>query len=256
MLISMKQVVVDSNVKGSDGAIGKLHDALFNGKTWKVRYLIVDTGSWLSETKQLFSPQGLTSTSWPNRSVTVDATRQQFRSSPGVLSDRPISRQMEEELAKHFAWSLYWAAGIGVGKADHREARAASTNREETLLERAEDLRSFNEVTGYHIAAEDGDVGRVDDLLIDDETWNVRFLIVRTGTWFSNKHALISPEWVESIRWSERAVHVDLSRETIKERLEFDPSIPINSEVEEHLYDAYARERERRPVEVLEGKPP
>jgi sporulation protein YlmC with PRC-barrel domain len=160
---------------------------------------------------------------------------------------------MEEELAKHFAWSMYWVAGVGVGKADRREAHTASTNREEALLELAEDLRSFNEVTGYHIAANDGDVGHVDDLLVDDESWTVRFLIVRTGNWFSGKHVLIVPEWVESIRWSERAVHADLSRETVRSRLEFDPSVAISSEFEEHFYDAYARERGRHPIEVIEG---
>lgn len=255
MLISMKQVVLGSKVHGADETIGKVHDSLFNGETWRVRYLVVETGTWLSGTKQLLSPQGLASTAWPDRAVTVDATRQQFQSSPGALSDLPISRQMEEELAKHFAWSMYWAAGVGIGKADHRKARAASMNREEGLLERAEDLRSFNEVTGYHIAANDGDVGHIDDLLVDGESWTVRFLIVRTGNWFSDKHVLIAPDSVESIRWSERAVHVALRRETIKERLEFDPSIPINREVEAILYDAYARERERHPVDVLKGKP-
>jgi hypothetical protein len=75
-------------------------------------------------------------------------------------------------------------------------------------------LRSTDEVTGYHLAALDGEIGHVDDFIIDDETWAIRYLVVATKNWWPGKKVLISPKWIESVSWEEREVAIGLSRET------------------------------------------
>jgi hypothetical protein len=55
------------------------------------------------------------------------------------------------------------------------------------------------------------------------------------------KKVLVAPTWIESVSWSESKVHVVLSRETIKNSPEFDPTVPVNREYEARLYDYYGR---------------
>jgi hypothetical protein len=35
-------------IEASDGTIGSVSDFLFDDRTWKVRWLVVDTGNWLT----------------------------------------------------------------------------------------------------------------------------------------------------------------------------------------------------------------
>ena len=57
--------------------------------------------------------------------------------------------------------------------------------------------RSTCEVAGYRIHAEDGEIGHVEDFMIDDETWAIRYLIVDTRNWWPGKKVLVSPQWIE-----------------------------------------------------------
>ena len=74
-------------------------------------------------------------------------------------------------------------------------------------------LRSSNAVIGHHIGATDGEIGHLEDLLIDDHTWAIRYLIVNTSNWWSGHRVLVSPdshqgrELVRSqgLRWSDSA---------------------------------------------------
>src|SRR5205807_5692272 len=78
-------------------------------------------------------------------------------------------------------------------------------------------LRSTTEVAGYTVEARDGEIGRVGDFIVDDETWAIRYLVVETGTWWSGKKVLVPPGWINSINWPEATVTVDLDRATIKD---------------------------------------
>jgi hypothetical protein len=102
-------------------------------------------------------------------------------------------------------------------------------------------LRSTREVIGYHIQARDGEIGHVDDFIVDDENWIIRYLIVDTRNWLPGRKVLVAPAWVEEINWVERKIQIDLSRNTIKNSPEFDPRTPINREYENQLYDYYGR---------------
>jgi hypothetical protein len=102
-------------------------------------------------------------------------------------------------------------------------------------------LRSMNEVTDYDIQASDGQIGRLTDLIADDASWVIRYMVVDTGEWLRNKKVLVSPSWADTVAWPERNVYVGLSRETVKDSPEFDPSVPVNQEYELRLYDYYGR---------------
>jgi len=68
-------------------------------------------------------------------------------------------------------------------------------------------LRSTRQVTGYHIHATDGELGHVEDFIVDDENWAVRFLVVDTRNWLPGKKVLLSPQWIERVEWADSSVH-------------------------------------------------
>jgi hypothetical protein len=102
-------------------------------------------------------------------------------------------------------------------------------------------LRSVAEVNGYYIQATDGDLGHVEDFVIETETWTIRYLVIDTRKWWSGKKVLVSPLWVERIDWPQSKVFIGMSREMIKNSPEFDPSAPVNRAYEERLFDYYGR---------------
>jgi hypothetical protein len=103
-------------------------------------------------------------------------------------------------------------------------------------------LRSTHEVTGYHLVALDGEIGHVDDFIIDDETWAIRYLVVATKNWWPGKKVLISPKWIENVSWEEREVAIGLSRETIKAAPEYTDESLLTRDYETGLYGHYNRE--------------
>jgi sporulation protein YlmC with PRC-barrel domain len=103
-------------------------------------------------------------------------------------------------------------------------------------------LRSTHEVTGYHLLAIDGEIGHVDDFVIDDETWAIRYLVVATKNWWPGKKVLISPEWIERVSWDAREVVIGLSRETIKAAPEYTDESLLTRDYESGLYGHYNRE--------------
>jgi hypothetical protein len=102
-------------------------------------------------------------------------------------------------------------------------------------------LRSVQEVAGYHIQATDGEIGHVEDFILDDETWMLRYVVVDTRNWLPGRKVIVPPSWVESVDWANRKVSVDFTREEVRTSPEYDPAAPVNREYEVRLYDFYGR---------------
>jgi len=235
---SMKELVGYA-IDAVDGEIGKVHDFYFDDQAWSVRYLVIDTGGWLSSRKVLVAPLALGMPKWESKALPVRLTKEQVEKSPSTDLDRPVSRQMEEELYTHYGWKPYWGGARG---------RAAARVIEKSMANDAEssgdlNLRSANELIGYHIQASDGEIGHTTDFIVDDEAWVIRYLMVDTGGWLPGKRVLVSPSWAESVTWPERNIYVGIPREMVKNSPEFDPSAPVNREYELRLYDYYGRPR-------------
>ena len=237
-------------VQAVDGDIGKVNDLYFDDQFWTIRYMVVDTGGWLSERKVLISPTAMDKPNWEKKTLSVSVTKEQVESSPSIDTDKPISRRHEQALHEHYKWPFYWnmdpyAAQAGSIAYAHYMARQEEKIKEEAKEQEKDEgdsnLRSTREVIGYRIHAEDGEIGYVDDFIVDDENWIMRYMVVNTRNWLPGKKVLVSPAWTEKISWAEREVYVDLLREVIKDSPEFDPSAPVNRDHEDMLYDYYGR---------------
>ena len=240
MLRSAKEVI-GYRLLATDDDIGQVKDFLFDDQLWTVRYLVADTGGWLSEWLVLIAPVSLGQPHWQSRLFLVDRTKEQIENSPGIATDRPFSRQQEADLTQYYGWPVYWPMGFGLAPMPPGEARRIEEA--EARRRESEDphLRSVEEVTGYHIQASDGEIGHVEDFVLDDENWVIRYMVVDTRNWLPGKKVLVAPGWVKSVDWSESKVAVDLLREEIKDGPEYDPSAPVNRDYEVRLYDYYGR---------------
>jgi hypothetical protein len=109
-------------------------------------------------------------------------------------------------------------------------------------------LRSTREVIGYHVRATDREMGHVDDFVVDDESWAVRYIVVDTSNWWLGKKILVAPEWVTAVRWADRMASVALPREIIRQSPAWHLEIPISAPYEAQLVAYYGRHLQLDPV--------
>ena len=232
-----------------DGEIGKIKELYFDDQSWTVRYVVVDTGGWLTGRQVLIAPRSFGTIDEESKLIAVHLTKEQIENSPPIEADKPVSRQHEEEWHCYYGYPGYWLTpeAIAFGGAvpplvPPPQAQAEREPRGDPHL------RSTSEVTGYSIHATDGDIGHVDDFIVDDGGWSIRYVVV-SRSWLGKK-VILSPEWIERVSWEERSVFVRLTREAIKDAPEWDDAQPITREFEERLYGHHER-RPYWPTDVL-----
>jgi len=248
-------------INAKDGNLGTVSDFLFDDSTWKVRWMVVDTGKWLSGRKVLVHPSVVISAEYGERELKVALTKAQVEDSPDILSDRPVSQQAQNDLYGYYGWDPLWGGGMFGGRMDGgsmygggmgaiasplspppyfgtaavREAERGGTG----LDDGDPHLRSTAEVIGYHVHATDGDIGHIQDFLIDSASWGFRYLIVDTSNWWVGQHVLISPYAVKGVDWSDRHVRLDMAKERVKSSPSWNSTQAVNGEYERRLHAHY-----------------
>jgi len=226
-----------------DGEFGEVQEFYFDDHHWTIRYLVANTGTWLTGRQVLISPYALVAAIKAEEHIAVNLTKKQIEGSPSLNSDKPVSRQFEESYYGYYGWPMYWSGPYMWG-ASSMIARNRESGKTLNQDGKAWDphLRSTDSVQGHNIQALDGEIGHVEDFVIDDETWAIRYLIVDTRNWWPGKKVLISPQWIERVSWSESKVFVNLSREAIKQSPEYTPESLITRDYEAGLYGHYELE--------------
>jgi hypothetical protein len=234
-------------VHATDGDIGDVITFLFDDQRWIVRYLIVQSGGsfFLDGRRVLISPISFLRVDWSARRFDLTLTMDKVKKSPSIDVDEPVSRQHERDYYGYYGYPLYWQhSGIwGMGAYPGFLAAGNWDTRSVQDADRSADphLRSAREVRDYHIQGSDDVIGHLDDLIVDDETWNVRYLVVDTSNWWFGKKVLLSPHWASRISWEDRKIHVDMSRQMIKDSPAWTPTTGVHREFEQRLHDHYGR---------------
>jgi uncharacterized protein (DUF2249 family) len=225
-----------------DGEIGRVKEFYFDDRHWVIRYLVVKTENWLSGRQVLISPYALVEVNKEQQLIAVNLTKKQIENSPLLDSDKPVSRQFEEDYNGYFGWPMYSTGPYIWGTSQYIERDRAkwkgSSQDEETWNSH---LRSTYEVSGYHIQALDDEIGHVDDYLIDDETWAIRYLVIDTHKWWPGKKVLISAHWIESVSWNESKVFISLPGEVIRQAPEYTDKFMLTRDYETILHKHYNR---------------
>ena len=247
-------------IGATDGDIGRVKDFYFDDDAWVVRYLVVETGSWLMGRTVLISPISIHEPDWIKRTLPVTITMEQVRNSPDIEAHRPVSRQNESLYHGYYGYPDYWGGasmwgdrmdpyGLAPGHVDdgltrpEQEREVQAYRDAERGRRRSDDphLRSCNEVVGYRLHARDGDVGHVEGFLLDDKTWAIRYLVVNTSNLWLGHKVLIAPPWLKDVSWDAQTVWVDLSRESVKAAPDYVPGDQLSLEMEIRLYEHYGR---------------
>ncbi len=258
-MISLSKDLQDLTMVATDGEIGDVKDFYFDDDSWAVRYLVVDTGSWLSSRKVLISPIALGQPNWDSKRLPVSLTREQVKNSPPVDTNMPVTRQHETDYLDYYNFPYYWG-GMGLwgsggypnmllpGYSDYSsaiaagaEADAAQVRVEVHARDNDPHLRSSNAVVGYHIEATDGEIGHVQGFLVDDESWAIRYLVVRTSNWWLGHDVLVAPQWIKGVSWAESSVQVSLTRDALQNAPSYDPALPLSREMEVAVFEHYGR---------------
>jgi len=241
-----------------DGPIGRITDLLFDEVTWRVRWLVVDTGAFLSGRRVLLPPSALTNVNHIARQLSVNLTKQQIKDSPDTSTDQPVSSQMETNLYDYYGWSPYWSTGFYMGGYGYAGGPFTPSglgfharDREGEVAHRLHGdrhLRSIQEITGYHIHARDGEIGHVADVLLEDGDWSIHYLVVDTQNWWTGKKVLISPRSIKSTDWATRTIGLDVDRQTVKDSPAYDGSEAVDRAYEYAFHGYYDGRRVTEPV--------
>lgn len=233
-------------IRATDGDIGHVKDFYFDDATWTIRYLVVSTGTWLSDRTVLISPMALGHPDWAGKVLPVSITKEQVKNGPDIDTQMPVSRQQEMGYLDYYGYAPYWEdvgswSGVGhlrvarsgidfedgdskLGRLSGAQTRATDEADKESDLH----LRGCKALIGYRIQAVDGDAGSVQDLLVDEETWAIRYLLVDASNWWVGNRILITPEQILKVSWLESAISVNLTRRAVKDATPYDPTVPMN----------------------------
>lgn len=250
------------SLHATDGEIGKVKDMYFDDRQWRVRYVVVDTGDWLSGRKVLISPYAMGVPEIENETIPVTLSKEEIESSPSIDSNKPITKEYEEALHTFHDWPHYWTGanyyggiygGLGAAAAPFDPAAGAvaaegalpdsppSAEEQVANLSEAErHLQSIKEVRNWPIEASDGGLGHVEDLMVSPMiNWSIRHMVVDTRNWLPGRKVLVAPHWISRVDWMDKKVYIVLDQDTIKGGPEFDSSKAVDKDYELELQSHY-----------------
>jgi hypothetical protein len=223
------------SVVGTDRRIGTVKDFLFLDDRWQVRWLVIDTGAWLPGRKVLIHPSAVADWDFEREEILTPLARQQVEGSPNFPENQKLSRDFENSLFAHYGWNPDWRPGI------FASMTLAATAAADPTSESVDDahLRSFDAIKGYRLRATDGEIGRVENFLIERVDWSIQYLIVVAGSWLTGKEVLLAPYAVTRIDWLNREILLNVTRDQVKNSPPWDPLQLIDKMYEQRLYSHY-----------------
>jgi hypothetical protein len=194
----------------SNGEIGRLKDCFFDDHHWSVRYFVVRPGGRVGFSGVLILPNSVNTPDWTSRRLYVRLSSEQVRSSPHYWTSEPL------------AWLETHASSSSSSREslDHQESR----------------MRSMLEILGYHLHARDGHLGHVDDLLVNDRNWHIRYLQITTAR--GRRTVLIPSDYVR-VDGFDSTILVDVSTVVVASAPRWNPSQAVTRMYEERLRTHY-----------------
>lgn len=244
MLHSLNDLVGFRLFSQDDEPVGVIVDLLFDAQVSMTRYLLIEPESWWPHGELLLAPEALDRPDPDHRRVRARIPFERLKSAPRHRTPAVPERDEEVRLHEHFRWRPYWTSGVLSelipywGLAGAEASAAAAHDRSEP----DEPLRRARKVLSFEIATSDGQVGRVDDLVLDLDSWTFRYLVVDTSGWLPGKRVLVSPQWLRRVDWSRRTLVLDLPIDRIRSSPEYDRSAALDRRFEEMLHEHVGRQ--------------
>lgn len=224
-----------------DGSTGTVADMLLDQESWRLRYLVVQAARWGLARGVLVPLESVTAVLESQGMVQVHATVDELCRSPSVDASKPVSRESELLLLKYWQWVPRWREDSIPGNLSN-SIRVETTEEGRAAIERIAEsrLRSVKEVLGYHVRTADGEIGHLDDLVIDETRWLVCYAIIDTRNWLPGKRVLLPTCRIKTVSWAGRAIEVDTTREAIRHAPPYHDLAEITGAYEQGVREHYA----------------
>jgi sporulation protein YlmC with PRC-barrel domain len=217
----------------TDGALGSLQDLYYDDRSFTVRYLIVadvdEEGS-----ARLVSPIAVERMTDEPQRIYLSLDRERLLGAPDIGRERPVSLQAEMDYHDHFGWPYYWQGAYAgfypLGPQPIPASPAPVPPPASEGTEASHHLRSANETKGYHVQALDGEIGHIEDFVVDEHSWHIVTVVIDTRNWWSGKKVAMPAEEFTHVDWEAQLVSVAETREQVQQTREFDASVLMRSE--------------------------
>lgn len=224
---------------------GSIIDMYFDDLFWNIQYVVVTTGGLLEEKSIIISHAALGEPDKDNKALPVFVDLDTEDDEQKSIPPKPISETKFKNATRILKWPL---DKLNLQSLSSNEMKNLVTNMVMDEKQKNKQinphLRSWEEVLGYNIQAKNGEIGHVDDFIVDSDNWKIRYLIIDTRNWLpGGKDVLISPAWIERIKWSNNLVYIDLKKEAIKNSPEYNSNEPLDDQFELRLFKYYGRQR-------------
>lgn len=238
------------NLQATDGELGKVKNWYLDDLNWIIRYAAVDTRKWLPGRKVLISPSAIQTIDADNEEVRVRHDKDTVRDSPPLDETESINNDHEISLNEYYGWAPYWHGTDLWGQTSQpmlEEFRGGQTELttdkiEEISREREYTLRETDDIkNNFTVFARKEQLGVVDDLLIDEENWKVRYLVIRVENEGEETHHLLSPDWISAADWQNSTLTFDISAEDIRKGPDYRNKPEISRQEEKEMYEHYYR---------------
>ena len=253
-MLRLTKELINYNVKAFDDEIGKVNDFLFMDEDFIIRYMVVNIGVIIFGRNVLIPPSTLGEPDWMSKQFPINLTKEEIKDAPDIKTDQPISALDLDRLHDHYKWPKFWTtfntAGTALSTPSHTSSDAVKpehrTDTARIAIEKhmqitGPKLRSVNEIFGYEVEANDGVAGKIDDIIIDDKLWRLRYVVINTGTLFNNKKVILAVDWIDWISHRNSKLRVDIPVKFIEQSPEFDPTVPMTRRQEEVFYDFHGK---------------
>jgi hypothetical protein len=243
----------------NDGSVATVVCIYFDDQSWKVRHFVVRVDGQDPGREVLIPPQVIRRLTEQSSSLTIGLTRRQLESAPSADSQLPISRHHELQISNQvdqpslrsrtaldsarpwdficFGWPPHQVQGL-LFDPTIDPSRLIQPHQPRAIPAQPH-LRSSQAVKGYRLHARNGQIGHLEDFILEEPDWNVRYLEIGTRNWLPGKHVLMPPTWIRDMNWALHQVLVDLDRETIRTAPPYDSCQAITHSDETALTEHY-----------------
>jgi sporulation protein YlmC with PRC-barrel domain len=252
--------LMDYAIHATDGDVGHVKDIHFDDTSWVIRYLVVDTGEWLDNRKVLISPIGIGRPNWGTKTIPVSITKLQVENSPIFDGNHPVTKQHEVAYLGYYNYPYYWG-GTGLWGHDTYPSRFSmgsgafeslplvlhspdpyvEGDEADVALHYSHELHSGIALEGGRVVGTDGEIGYIRDMLVDDESWALRYLVVDCGDWWPVHQVLIAPQWITDANWPDATFTAKMTRQQVKGAPHYDSKRRFDRTNEIGLHEHYGR---------------
>ena len=238
MLRKILNTFYNITLEAEKSRIGNIDDAYFDDKKWKIRYLVSDSIKFLPARRVLISSISIKDINYDQESISINHSKKEIEQSPVVNQGLLPSREIEIELKNYFNWPVYWGSGYLIGEGDLRSGKALTRGTKEEV-ERDPNLRSCNGVIGYEIESDNNTIGYVQDYILDDQTWDIRYLVIDLHGGFENNIRLVATNWIQECDWNRMTFMTELTLKEILKSPEYNQEDPVKHDYAKRLYEYY-----------------